>query len=52
MKLIKTCLRNSLNEASLSQLMKICIESPDELDDRDLEEILNIWNKKPRRAAI
>ena len=52
MKLIKTRLRNSLNEVSLSQLMKIAIESPEKLDDSHLEEILDIWNKKPRRISI
>ncbi|XP_065892412.1 zinc finger MYM-type protein 1-like [Dysidea avara] len=52
MKLIKTRLRNSLNEVSLSQLMKIAIESPEKLDNSHLEEILDIWNKKPRRISI
>ncbi len=35
MKLIKTRLRNSLNEGSFSHLMKIAIESPEKLSDRN-----------------
>ena len=37
MKLIKTRLRSSLNDKSLSRLMKIAIESPAELTDSHLE---------------
>ena len=29
--------------------MKIYIEA---LEDRDLEEIVNVWNREPRRIAI
>ena len=28
--------------------MKIAIESPDEIKDTDLEEIVNIWNRKKK----
>ena len=52
MKLIKTRLRNSLGECSLSHLMKISIESPEKLTDSDLEEIVDIWNRKSRRIAV
>ncbi len=52
MKLIKTHLRNSLSEGTLSHLMKIAIESPDKLTDEHLVEIVNVWNRKPRRIAI
>ena len=38
MKLIKTHLRSSLSDNSLSHLMKIAVESPDVLIDCDLEE--------------
>ena len=41
MKLIKTWLRNSLSESSVSHLMKIAIESPDTLTDSNLE-VVNI----------
>ena len=46
MKLIKTRLRSSLKDTSLSHLMKIAIESPDELTDSDLDEIVEVWNRK------
>ena len=52
MKLIKTRLHNSLGECNLSHLMKIAIESPEKLPDYDLEEIVNIWNRKSRRIAV
>ena len=43
MKLIKTRLRSSLNDKSLS---KIALESPVELTDSHLEEIADVWNGK------
>ena len=46
MKLIKTRLRSSLSERNLSNLMKIAIESPAQLIDNQLEEIVDIWNRK------
>ena len=52
MKLIKTCLRSRLSDTSLSHLMKIAIESPDKLLDSDLEEIVDMWNRKSRRIAV
>ena len=52
MKLIKTCLRSSLNDKSLSNLMKIALESPDELTDSHLEEVVNVWNRKSRRIVV
>ena len=52
MKLIKTCLRSSLNDKSLSNLMKIALESPDELTDSYLEEVVNVWNIKSRRIVV
>jgi len=52
MKLIKTRLRNRTGESSLSYLMKIAIETPEKLTDTDLEAIISIWNRKPRRIAV
>lgn len=46
MKLIKTCLQSSMNDKSFSRLMKIAIESPDEVTDSHLEEVVDVWNKK------
>ena len=51
MKLIKTRLRSSLNDKSLSNLMKIALESPDELTDSHLEEVVNVWNRKSRTVV-
>ena len=42
MKLIKDRLRSRLTELSLSNLMKIAIESPEKLTDSDLEEIVEV----------
>ena len=52
MKLIKTRLRSSLNDKSLSNLMKVALESPDELTDSHLEEVVNVWNRKSRRIVV
>ena len=52
MKMIKTRLRNRIGESSLSSLMRIAIESPEKLSDNDLENIVDIWNRKPRRIAV
>ena len=51
MKLIKTCL-SSLNDKSLSNLMKIALESPVELTDSHLEEVVDVWNRKSRRIVV
>ena len=52
MKLIKMRLRSSLKDTSLSHLMKIAIESPDKLTDSDLDEIVEVWNRKNRRVSF
>ena len=52
MKMIKTRLRNRIGELSLSNLMKIAIESPDTLSDNDVEEIVSVWSRKNRRIAV
>ena len=49
MKLIKTRLRSTLNDKSLS---KITLESPVELTDSRLEEIIDVWNRKNRRIVV
>ena len=52
MKLIKTRLRSRIGEKSLSYLMKIAIESPESLSEDDLDSIIEIWKRKPRRIAV
>ena len=52
MKLLKTRLRNRLSDKNISHLMKIAIESPDQLQDTDLEEIINVWNRKNRKVPV
>ena len=49
MKMIKTRLRYHLGEANLSHLMKIAIER---VSDTELEQIVEIWNRKPRRIGV
>ena len=50
-KLIKTRLRSSLNDKSLSHLMRIAIESPAEITDNHLEEVVDVLNRKNRRIG-
>jgi len=52
MKLIKTWLRSSLSDSSLSFLMIIAIEVRDKSTDNNLEIPAEIWNRKGRRMAI
>ena len=52
MKMIKTRLRNRLGKMSLSLLMKIVIESPQKMSDRHLEEVIDVWNRKPRWIVV
>ena len=52
MKLIKTRIRNQIRQASLSYLMKIAIETPENLNDSDLDSIISVWNRKPRRIVV
>ena len=42
-KLIKTRLRNALSDCSLSHLM---------ISDSDLDEIVNVWQRKSRRVSV
>ena len=46
MKLITTCLRSTLNDKNLCNLIKIALESPVELTDSHLEEGVDVWNRK------
>ena len=52
MMLIKTRLRIKLNNKSLSNLMKIALESPDKLKDGHFEEVVDVWNRKSRRIVV
>ena len=52
MKLIKMRLCSSLCDSSLSPLMKISTESPDALADGNLEDIVDVWNRKCRRIPV
>ena len=52
MKMVKSRLRNRLGEANLSYLMKIALESPEVLSDEELEQIVTVWTRKPRRTAV
>ena len=49
---IKTRLQNSLTEGMSTQLMRIVIESLDQLAEDEIEVIFDIWNRKPRRISI
>ena len=32
--------------------MKIALESPEALSDEELEQIVTVWTRKPRRIAV
>ena len=34
-----------MGELSLSNLIKVAIESPDKLSDEDVEEVVGVWNR-------
>ena len=51
MKQIKTRLRNRLNDANLSRLMRIAIEDP-ELSAVNFKEVLEVFKKKIRRIPL
>ena len=52
MKMIKTRLRNSFSDCSLSHLMRIAIEAPEVLSESDLEEIVDVWQRISRRENV
>ena len=49
LKMVKPLLRNRLGEVNLSYLIKIAIESPQILLEEELEQSVDVWNRKPRR---
>ena len=51
MKMIKTRLRNRLNDSNLTRLMRIGIEGP-ELNSVNFAEILDIFKQKNRRISL
>ena len=52
MKLIKTRIRNRIGQSSPFYLMKMAIETPEKLSDSDLDAIISVWNRKPRRIVV
>ncbi len=52
MKRIKTRIRNRIGQSQLSYLMKIAMETPETLSSTQLNDIITVWNKKPRRIAV
>ncbi len=51
MKMIKTRLRNRLNDTNLKRLMRIAIEGP-ELKFVDFDQILDVFTEKNRRISL
>ena len=43
---------SKITECRLSDLMRIAIESLKTLIEQDVEEIFDIWNRKPQRLSI
>ena len=52
MKIVKSRLRNRLGEANLFYLMKIALESPKALTNEELEQVVTVLTRKPRRIAV
>ena len=52
MKLIETCLRNFLTEDRLTKLMRIAMESSDQLTQDEIEFILGYLEQETRRIYI
>ena len=48
----KIQLRITQEEVNLSHPMKISIESPQTLSEEELEQIVDVWNRKTRRRGI
>ncbi len=48
----KAIVDSSLSDTNLSHLMKVTVESPSVLTDSDLEEIVDVQNRKSRRIAV
>ena len=51
MKMIKTRLRNRLNDTNLKRLMRIAIEGP-EMKFEDFNEILDVFKEKNRQISL
>ena len=51
MKMVKVSSEKSTS-TNLSYLMKIALESPEALSDEELEQIVTVWTRKPRRIAV
>ena len=45
MKLVKTRLRNLLGDSTLDSLLRIKMESKEELEDTDLEQLVNMFKE-------
>ena len=44
--------RNRRGEVDLSNLMKIAIESPQTLSEEELEQVVDVWKRQPRRRIV
>lgn len=51
MKMVKTRLRNRLNDSNLSQLLRIAVEGPN-LSNVPFEEILEVFKESNRRVEL
>ena len=45
----KNPIEESPGRINLSHLMKIAIESPQTLSEEELEQVVDVWNRQPRR---
>ena len=52
MEVIKTRLKNRLEEQNLAHLMRIEIETPEIVPDDIVESVVDIWNRKPSRIPV
>ena len=53
MKLVKTKLRNHLEDTSLDQAVRVSIEGPETLDNENLDCIVSHWkDKKHHRLCV
>ena len=52
MKMVKVSSEKSTWRSNLSYLMKIVLEPPEALSDEELEQIVTVWTRKPRRIAV
>ena len=52
-KLTKTQLRSTLDECTLDQILRLCIEGPPTLSDEDIDLVFRNWKQqKPRQSFI